>query len=69
MVLALVVLFIAAKGFLPDRWTNPLRRAQALGAPGLPPPPEVEPDGEAIGAAVAPDAAPGAPGAGKGGAG
>ncbi|MFN2322272.1 MAG: ABC transporter permease [Trueperaceae bacterium] len=31
MVLALVVLFIAAKGFLPDRWTNPLRRAQALG--------------------------------------
>jgi simple sugar transport system permease protein len=69
MVLALVVLFIAAKGFLPDRWTNPLRRAQALGAPGLPPPPEVEPDGEAIGAAVAPDAAPGAPDAGKGGAG
>ena len=31
MVLALVVLFIAAKGFLPDRLTNPLRRAQALG--------------------------------------
>jgi ABC-type uncharacterized transport system permease subunit len=31
MVLALVVLFIAAKGFLPDRWTNPLRRAKALG--------------------------------------
>ncbi|MBW6455173.1 MAG: ABC transporter permease [Trueperaceae bacterium] len=31
MVLALVVLFIAAKGFLPDWLTNPLRRAQALG--------------------------------------
>jgi general nucleoside transport system permease protein len=31
MILALVVLFIAAKGFLPDHWTNPLRRAQALG--------------------------------------
>jgi general nucleoside transport system permease protein len=31
MILALVVLFIAAKGFLPDRLTNPLRRAQALG--------------------------------------
>ncbi len=31
MVLALVVLFIAAKGFLPERLTNPLRRAQALG--------------------------------------
>ena len=44
MVLALVVLFIAAKGFLPDRWTNPLRRAQALGAAGLPPPPEAGPD-------------------------
>lgn len=28
MVLALVVLFIAAKGFLPERWTNPLRRGQ-----------------------------------------
>jgi simple sugar transport system permease protein len=31
MVLALVVLFIAAKGFLPEWLTNPLRRAQALG--------------------------------------
>ena len=31
MILALVVLFIAAKGFLPERLTNPLRRA-ALGA-------------------------------------
>jgi len=39
MILALVVLFIAAKGFLPDRWTNPLRRAQALGdLPESPPP-------------------------------
>ncbi len=35
MILALVVLFIAAKGFLPERFTNPLRRAQALG--DLPP--------------------------------
>lgn len=40
MILALVVLFIAAKGFLPERWTNPLRRAQALGEP---PPPEAGP--------------------------
>jgi general nucleoside transport system permease protein len=31
MILALVVLFIAAKGFLPERFTNPLRRAKALG--------------------------------------
>jgi simple sugar transport system permease protein len=31
MVLALVVLFIAAKGFLPDRWTNPLRRSRTVG--------------------------------------
>ncbi len=31
MVLALVVLFIAAKGFLPDRWANPLRRPQTVG--------------------------------------
>lgn len=29
MILALVVLFIAAKGFLPDRFTNPLRRPAA----------------------------------------
>jgi len=35
MILALVVLFIAAKGFLPERFTNPLRRAKALG--DLPP--------------------------------
>jgi general nucleoside transport system permease protein len=35
MILALVVLFIAAKGFLPERLTNPLRRAKALG--DLPP--------------------------------
>lgn len=28
MILALVVLFIAAKGFLPERLTNPLRRSQ-----------------------------------------
>ncbi|MDF1523360.1 MAG: hypothetical protein P1P87_11175, partial [Trueperaceae bacterium] len=38
MILALVVLFIAAKGFLPERWTNPLRRASAAGGIGLPPP-------------------------------
>ncbi len=31
MILALVVLFIAAKGFLSERYTNPLRRAKALG--------------------------------------
>ncbi len=31
MILALVVLFIAAKGFLPERYTNPLRRAKDLG--------------------------------------
>jgi simple sugar transport system permease protein len=43
MVLALVVLFIAAKGFLPDRLTNPLRRAHAIDEPpdepagGMPP--------------------------------
>jgi general nucleoside transport system permease protein len=57
MILALVVLFIAAKGFLPDRLTNPLRRAQALGdlpeptggggptdppAPLTPPPPRAD---------------------------
>jgi ABC-type uncharacterized transport system permease subunit len=30
MILALVVLFIAAKGFLPERLANPLRRRQAL---------------------------------------
>lgn len=30
MVLALVVLFIAAKGFLPERFSNPLRRAAAV---------------------------------------
>ena len=35
MILALVVLFIAAKGFLPERFTNPLRRAKMLG--DLPP--------------------------------
>ena len=52
MILALVVLFIAAKGFLPDRLTNPLRRAQALGdlpealgtaGPGDPPAPLTPP--------------------------
>jgi general nucleoside transport system permease protein len=43
MILALVVLFIAAKGFLGERYTNPLRRAKALGdlppelVPGTPP--------------------------------
>lgn len=37
MVLALVVLFIAAKGFLPERLTNPLRRAQAQGETPEPP--------------------------------
>jgi general nucleoside transport system permease protein len=31
MILALVVLFIAAKGFLGERYTNPLRRAKELG--------------------------------------
>jgi general nucleoside transport system permease protein len=31
MILALVVLFIAAKGFLGERYTNPIRRAKALG--------------------------------------
>ncbi|MBA2668449.1 MAG: ABC transporter permease [Trueperaceae bacterium] len=31
MILALVVLFIAAKGFLGEGYTNPLRRAMALG--------------------------------------
>ncbi len=64
MVLALVVLFIAAKGFLPDRWTNPLRRAQSLGAPGLAPPSDVEPDAGASAAAVAS----GVPDPGEGGA-
>ena len=43
MILALVVLFIAAKGFLPERLANPLRRAQeataaAAGDGGAPPP-------------------------------
>jgi hypothetical protein len=27
MILALVVLFIAAKGFLPERFTDPIKRA------------------------------------------
>lgn len=42
MILALVVLFIAAKGFLPERITNPLRRAKALGDL----PPDLVPDDE-----------------------
>jgi hypothetical protein len=36
MILALVVLFIAAKGFLPERLTNPRRRVP--GDPGPPAP-------------------------------
>ena len=40
MILALVVLFIAAKGFLPERYTNPLRRAKELGDL----PPEIVPE-------------------------
>ncbi len=64
MVLALVVLFIAAKGFLPDRWTNPLRRAPAIGSGGLLPPSVAEPGTDTIGSAGAPDA----PDAGEGGA-
>jgi len=55
MILALVVLFIAAKGFLPERLTNPLRRAQALG--DLPEAPPITP----APAVAATDAAAGAP--------
>jgi general nucleoside transport system permease protein len=43
MILALVVLFIAAKGFLSERYTNPLRRAKALGEI----PPDATGEGEA----------------------
>ena len=35
MILALVVLFIAAKGFLPERLINPLRRSRS-GEPAVP---------------------------------
>ncbi len=60
MILALVVLFIAAKGFLPERVTNPLKwAARAGGGPGEPPPEEppsvvvpVTPGGDAV---VAPE--------------
>ena len=38
MILALVVLFIAAKGFLPEHLTNPLRRSQSLPDPEDSPP-------------------------------
>jgi general nucleoside transport system permease protein len=76
MILALVVLFIAAKGFLSDRYTNPLRRAKALGEI----PHEVTGEGEASASAQKPPAygpapkgadavthgGPGARGAGRG---
>lgn len=46
MILALVVLFIAAKGFLPERLTNPLRRQAKVALPPTPAP--VEPLEEGV---------------------
>jgi ABC-type uncharacterized transport system permease subunit len=68
MVLALVVLFIAARGFLPERLTNPLRRTPAptqpevVGGPGARP--EREPGVHAV--AKEPLDPPGAPSRGGG---
>jgi ABC-type uncharacterized transport system permease subunit len=45
MILALVVLFIAAKGFLPESLTNPLRRGKTA-APDVDPPGRAEPTEE-----------------------
>ncbi len=48
MILALIVLFIAARGFLPERLTNPLRRPAGDADETLPAagPPPVDPPGQ-----------------------